>query len=550
MYRMLIVDDETIIADGLSELFEDKAETYGIEVFRAYSGTEAWRIMDRQRIDVLLTDIQMPGMTGLELLRKAKSQWPNCQVIMLTGYNDFGYVQEALRLGSLDYVLKTEGDGKILAAAERALGELGRKGEASELLRQAKEQLQLSEPVLIRERMTELLEGRRPIREALRLLGETPGLGWHPDGGREAMLVLGRIDEWRPDLSGVLTEREEELLVYATRNIAEEYMNPRCRHLYVRLGKKEWAWLVQDKAAAGEENGFERFSFGCMEGAQHQSEALLGTTTSYLLGRVEGGWEEMPDVFSRMKESFRFGGGLDREMTLGIWHREGRGASEQGKLFYSRYLSAMENAMESGDLVAFRKSLGELVSESAAYSSGKPELAREVFAGLSHTMLPYVGRLVADDGAWRERDIERATDFHSFGSWQEIETYYGGMAERIVKLRENGGAGAGVAERDPVLLAKRYIAQHLAGDVSLSRLGEEVYLNPFYLSRLFKRHTGVSITTYVIHARIEKAKELLRSTNRRVNDIALEVGFESASYFTRFFKRITGMTPVEYRDKG
>ena len=93
-----------------------------------------------------------------------------------------------------------------------------------------------------------------------------------------------------------------------------------------------------------------------------------------------------------------------------------------------------------------------------------------------------------------------------------------------------------------------HIAAHLNGDLSLTAMGALVYLNPFYLSRLFKKQLGITLTDYVIHARMEKAKELLLSTHRKINDIALEVGFESASYFTRFFKRTTGMTPLDYRD--
>jgi len=552
MYRLLIADDEPIIVDGLCELFEeDNALEREFDVFRAYNGAEAARLLRQQRIDVLLTDIQMPGHTGLELLRMANKLWPRCKVIMLTGYNDFEYIQEAIRGGSLDYVLKTEGDEKIVGAVERACLELDREWEADELFARAKASIGKALPVLRRELLLSLLEGRQSpsesavsesIRQELSLVSE-----------RSAFVVLGRVDDWRDKRrKQPLTARDDELVAYAVRNIAEEYAMPRARMVHVELPANDWVWLVQD----GEETDPEasaRFVRGTLEGAQRQCETLLGVHSSYLFASLPSGWSAIAELYSRMSAQFRFGG-FNGTMTLGEWTMPEATTSASGSVpasdryYYDHRLKGMETAIESGNRQLFLSHLGELTREAAERSVPRTEIAAEVFAGIAHVLLSCMNRIGAADGAAGRFDTTKAADFKQFPSWREIEAYFAEFGGWLMELIESRRPSAG-SVRDPIMTVKKYIAEHLTGDVSLGRLGEQVYLNPFYLSRLFKKHTGISITDYIIHARIERAKELLRSTNRRVNDIALEVGFESASYFTRFFKRLIQMTPVEFREK-
>ena len=102
MYRILVIDDEPIIADGLYELFAQD-ETFALEVHKVYSAPDALKLLDRLRIDIVLSDIKMPGMNGLELLTQIHRRWPFCHVIFLSGYSDFEYVQKAMQLGADSY---------------------------------------------------------------------------------------------------------------------------------------------------------------------------------------------------------------------------------------------------------------------------------------------------------------------------------------------------------------------------------------------------------------------------------------------------------------
>ncbi len=134
MESLLIVDDEVIIADGLyhmlQEVFQDR-----LEVRRCYSCDEACAVMNRNRVDILLTDIEMPGASGLELHRMVRERWPMTCVIYLTGYSDFDYARRALKQRAFAYVLKSEGDQVLISTVERAVENL--QEESARLMRQA-----------------------------------------------------------------------------------------------------------------------------------------------------------------------------------------------------------------------------------------------------------------------------------------------------------------------------------------------------------------------------------------------------------------------------
>ncbi|UJF31407.1 response regulator [Paenibacillus hexagrammi] len=102
MYRMLIVDDEEIITDGLFGVFSQL--NLGLDVYKAYSGLEALDLMRSTRVDIVLSDIRMPGMDGLKLMQTIRSNWEHCKIIFLTGYNDFDYIYQAIQTPGVSYL--------------------------------------------------------------------------------------------------------------------------------------------------------------------------------------------------------------------------------------------------------------------------------------------------------------------------------------------------------------------------------------------------------------------------------------------------------------
>ena len=169
MYRLLIVDDEPIIVDGMADLFRE-VSVMELEIYKAYSGDEALEWLGRIKVDIVLSDIRMPGMSGLELLEHICGQWPHCKVVFLTAHNDVEYVRKALRFGGADYLLKTESEDIIVNSVLKALKSAEAERKELQVLERAKAQLQLAEPMLRRELLIGMCNGTRSLRgEGLKL---------------------------------------------------------------------------------------------------------------------------------------------------------------------------------------------------------------------------------------------------------------------------------------------------------------------------------------------------------------------------------------------
>ena len=115
LYRILLVDDEELITDSLAGMLAE-APQYELDVYKAYSGSEALELLNEQQFDIVVSDICMPGISGIGLAQKIREKWPLCHVIFQTGYDDFQYAQQAIRQRVTHYILKSEGDEVLLPA--------------------------------------------------------------------------------------------------------------------------------------------------------------------------------------------------------------------------------------------------------------------------------------------------------------------------------------------------------------------------------------------------------------------------------------------------
>jgi two-component system response regulator YesN len=165
---------------------------------------------------------------------------------------------------------------------------------------------------------------------------------------------------------------------------------------------------------------------------------------------------------------------------------------------------------------------------------------------VSLMFLSYINRYNLTEKAAAEISLNKLIKIDEHQSWEDASDYFRQLAEVLFNMRGDTDKYSAAAAIQQV---RQYICEHLNEDLSLARLAEKVYFNPSYLSRLFKQITGTNLTSYINEARLEKARELLKNNDMKIHEIAAAVDYESASYFTQFFKRIQKISPQEYRDK-
>jgi two-component system response regulator YesN len=539
MYRLLIADDEPIIVEGLYDTFCN-IESLTLEVYRAYDGIEAYDICCKSRIDILLTDIEMPGMNGIELQRQVTQIWPRCKTVFLTGYNDFQYIQASVRGGALDYVLKTEGMKVIVSAVKKAIDQIEEQLQNDKWADHAKSRMKEALPILRKEYLLELLRGEASTDESrstrfaaldIPLLAE-----------RSVYLAAVRIDKWRVDIM----PSDKALFVFSINNIFEEYFSHRFRLVHITYTTDRMIWVLQDLVESDREGtdsgNAAHYILETVESVQQACNNYLKLPCSFVVGSAPRTWEEISAQFDRFTVLFSRGLGQSKEMILfdqQLFLTEER--SERVKL---RRLPLLGEYLEQKSMEKFYELFDEIMG-TVRGQTVQTGAAMEIFYSVATMFISYLNRWNLMQHFSEMFSINQLISIHEHASWEDAVSFFRDLAG---KLHERSNIENEQVTNELVRQIHEYVEQHLADEVSLSRLANVVYLTPSYLSRLYKQETGSNLIEYISDVKLRRAKDLLGNMSLKIQEVGVNIGFESASYFNRFFKKYTSITPQEYRD--
>jgi two-component system response regulator YesN len=553
MLRLLIVDDEATILDGLVELFHEVALP-DLEINYAGSGLQALRTIEQNKIDIVLTDIRMPAMSGLELFDRIRTYYPRCKVIFLTGYSDFQYVQEVLRKGGVDYVLKMDGDEQIVESVKKAIASLYEHLDQERLIREAKDKMRRLLPIMHKELVQYLILGEPYSEEAL--AQRFVDLNIPLKANLPVLMVVGKADSW----DDTLKPSERALLSFAIQNIMEEFMPSSLTSLAILLDSSfHVLWLIQpnpDLPDTAERTSdpsddsqptIEHLLHCLLESSQQAAHNFLKLPLSFAASDWVS-WTDLGKVYGHLNEMSYRSAGIGMEIAFLHAHREAdqeadRQMDDELRMKLRRFVileSHLENSRES----EFKKELQSLLHSVHNNLTSLP-LRLEVFQRISNLFLSYINRVQYNSVHTDAKAMEYLTRFDLHPSWEHLTDYFLRLTDDLFTHRQKTQTDRGL---EIVVQINGYIERNLSNDLSLGRLARVVYLNPAYLSRLYKQVSGIGLSDFVTEKRMATAKEILRSTDMKIQDIASAVGLDSPSYFARLFKRMTSMSPQEYRE--
>lgn len=533
MLRMLIVDDEPIIVEGLYELFL-QSEHLELEIHQALDGVEALAIASKLRIDILLTDYSMPEMDGHELQLAITRIWPRCKVIFLSGYNDFEYIQTTMRSGADDFVLKTEGDETILAAVEKTIRAISEDHSFDRLIRDARTQMEQTLPAMRKDYLHALLNGDpEAMQRRHRSFGD---LGIPLDAASPVYVFLGRVDRWRPDMAS----GDRDLFLFSVQNIVSEHFATGYALTGFIADQSRIVWLLQPAAPAESQR---EIVMGTLESIQTACKLYLKLTTSYVVTGEAVPWEQLPQAYDRLLLLFEKGLGLGEEMLLSDERlfSEDRRPSTAGV----RRIRLLDQYLSHKDESRFYAHFDELMQAMEDEQTMHTGLALEVFYELAAIFISHLNRLDLFTEWSRSAPVGKLLSIREHRTWEEARAFFRDLAGLLFSRLNSGNEEA---SSEVVQTLHAYIDENLHGDLSLNRLSDLVYLTPFYVSRLYKQITHRSISDYIADKRVAAAKRLLGETPLKIHEVGIRIGYDSPAYFTRFFKKMTRMTPQEYRD--
>ncbi|NUU76735.1 response regulator [Paenibacillus xylanilyticus] len=550
MQRMLIVDDEPVILDGLHAFFQ-KANFQDLEIIKAYSAFEAIEWLNSVKIDIVLSDICMPGMDGMELIEKIMDRWPRCKVLLLTGHNEFDYAHQAIRNPCVvDYLLKTEGMSHIRTAVERALVLISEENDFRYQNAWFRSKLPRALPQLQRQLLLDLI--KRTERNDTASLQEELDAVQLPFRSVEPVIpVIIRVEDW----NNYQSQADRSLIRYAVGNVAEELLQDKAIVKAIDLDYQVIACLVQPSV---EQSHFQvkmkeywdqtlRFVYGTLESVQQSCADCLNLSVSIMVSEQAVEWMELQQAIAQLRLSIHEGPGLGMEKLLRVNLQPELNDVPNllnQQAVASLHLDQVRQHIAAGD----REWIGSFQKWTEISKEGlqDPFFRMKVYTGASNTLIEVLHELGLYESALKEIDLSRMLHFDIHTPWSELVIFYQSALEWIISKRSD----TRMNDQSQILIAiHQYIKHHLEDDLSLTRIAQEVSLNPSYLSRWYKRITGKGISEYIYDRRIERSKELLLGSTCKMHEISAKVGFSDQHYFYRFFKKAIGCTPQEYRDQ-
>lgn len=555
MYRLLIVDDERHIVNWLYELFMEKS-TLEFDIFKAYSGREGLEILNRVKIDIILTDIRMPGMSGLELMEKIHENWVNSKVIFLTGFNEFDYIYKATKYEGVSYILKTEDDDVIINAVEKAVESIEKELKNDEIASRAVESDQLIEYLMQREVLKGILEG-----QAAKKNKESNGMGKSEvllDFKKPAILMVG----WAGSRFNEMGYMEQLKTMLSIKYLTEKYFGRYILYEFTDIDENDMLWLMQPHEEAWDsqmKDGSDvwdkpiLFIREMLETFQKACRETLNLDISFLLYQEPACWDTLSRKLDMIKSvaGNRIGFNTGTSVIFTISGNEECDVEMKNEKELMTACSKIKNItllqgyLEQGQRKEFFDLFTDITGCIRGVSSKHNFPAIEVYYSLSLMFMTYINRYCLLEKLSFRIGLNKLTNTDEFGSWEDAVDYLSELGDAIFELQKNEQQSR---DNDVIKNIKGFVKENIAGELSLVRISESVNYNPSYISRIFKQINGINLFDYINKIRIEKSMDLLEKTSDNIQNIAKAVGFDSSQYFATFFKKRTGMTPQEYRN--
>lgn len=523
--QLLLVDDE-ISAIRAVENMIDFSQLGFDNYFTARSAAEAREILQKENIDILLTDIEMPQESGLDLLAWIKEQCPDIFCIYMTCYADFSYVQRAVTLGSKGYLLKPLDPDELEETLKKLVQQ---RKEYLEMLNNSIS-YQLNEQHILWDFWKDLFYDNIPSnKETIRYQLRNRNLKLNMDWTYGVVLIVSRTIE---------EQEYERIDRFVIHNVASELFEN------VVSPSTDWHDVMQfgDRAQIAICGGFDNDKIfeACRAFSEEYTKIIPNYANVRLICYV--GKPVSIDLVA---------GEIERLLSMDSQHLEDHGVvlySEEANLSKidpegKRKFERWRTLMQSGKLPKVRQELFFYLDE------------LDVSGGLNKRQFYYFHtrytHLLSDYAKEHKIVISRLTDKPEHAKLLEnaqrnIQTMKRWIDCSLTQLMEISEHDDNI-DLDPVQATLRFIDEHLAEEIDMPEIAENVHLNQDYLTRIFKRQIGSSVKSYIVTKRMEKAKLLLETTDLPIAEIAYQVGYYNYTSFNRAFKKQFDESPQAFR---
>lgn len=516
--NILLTDDDNLILQEVKEVLE-RAVPEIEKIYIANCIAEAQKVLKTVSVQIMLCDIEMPGGSGLDLLAWVREQSLNVQCIFLTNYADFSYAKQAISLNSLEYLLKPIEEEQLCCTVRRAI-ERAEKEMQDERARRY--WLDTGKEMKDNFWQRRLLGNVTQGDEVLRRLGY----------GERDFYMLAALKA--VSLSTVEELWGTDMFEYVLKNVLFELLDTVCFRVESVFCTSEGVWFMvcRFSGMAAPDTGMveevlEQVKKVCQEKIHFDAICAAG-----MICRERELYKQFAEIREMMENALEDNGKIRRLEDY----------KPAPYSYVTPDISIWESLLKEGQKEQLRKDIHDYVECRVAGGASwqGAQAFRQDVTQMFYSFLRGIGIQAHKlfTGRQAETLYQRACN-----SMQDMCLYCNFMLNQVFWYKERMEQPSSIMST-----VLQYIDEHYCEDITRNDLVDLVYVSPDYLSRTFKKETGRSLSQYMLEKRMEKAKRLLQS-DMSVKNVALQTGYSNFSYFSKVFRDMEGMSPMEYREQ-
>jgi len=529
MYKFLVVEDEQPVRETVVAILQELSEENSI--YSAENGQEALRIIERIKPDAIITDIMMPMKNGIELVKELYKRKEKALVAILSGYDDFEYMQAALSYGVVDYILKPVKREELVRLYYKMLRRIKSRATLETELAEVYSRLDEIKPYIRQRCYLDLLSNRL---DEVAFENTRAFLNLHMRNAPIRVIMI-EIDEGESGLS--VGGGEDSLSVYKLTEIME--------NIFSEYETCDFFSLTNNTLAV----------IWCPHGDVRDTSALMG--------HLELLADELSDLY-KIVLNIGISEPVASPLELERADSSARNAIHHKLLYGSGQIFSAETISSEASEQILQLDTSQIVE---SIWLNDQERAKDLISRFADKIRTSPGqyrltsiqllcqKLLIDCLLILEKECENldewyrrkgnsllATNFRNF-SVDELENFFYNLITevcgQISRTRKDD-------RKKAVDMARQIIARNYHADLSIERIAKELHYSKNYFGQLFKQEMGMSVNEYINQVRVQKAKALLLDGQLRIGQIAEMVGFSDQQYFSRIFKKIVGCMPSEY----
>lgn len=535
MLKVFLVEDEMIIRNGVKNNIPWEQEGFTF-VGEAGDGELAWPLIKQTKPDILITDIRMPFMDGLELSGLVRKELPDTKIIILSGYSEFDYAKQAINLGVANYLLKPISGEKLLEAVKQVADIIREERAQALLVEQYRQENQENIKIEKIRLFEQIVTGSATTRE---ILDRGEMLELDLAAPFYTVILLKLVDSGESmDSSTQVMEASEKV---------DEAIMQKQEFFAVERGLEGLAILMKSE---------EEMQAGIqLESLEKEIQEILAQypEVSYFGGAGE--------TVQRMRDIRRSYVGASKAFASRFFTEKNRFLTVE-QIREQKPVGTKDMSLKSVDASKINRKLVEDFLKSGLEEETK-NFVEEYFRNIgreNYESLMFCHYLIVDMNLCASHFLEsigiepsllpaQCRDVGEFLNSLQCEegmiAYVTKLFTETIRLRDNSSRNKYM---ELITAAQKIILENFQNnEFSMNQAAAMVNLSPGYFSTLFRQETGMSFVEYLTGIRLEKAKALLMCTNMRSSEIAYEVGYKDAHYFSYIFKKVCGCTPKEYR---